>query len=91
MYSYSKMDTDSEPKPRSTYNREKHEENKEKIVAEFVVFSVIILARRVCNRVGGDLIYISFINHYYIIKYYILYLLFLGLIEKKKERERKKV
>ena len=91
MYSYSKMDTDTEPKPKSTYNREKYEQNKEKIVADFGVFSVIILARRVCNRVGGDLIYISFINHYYVIIYYKLYLLFLGLIEKKKERERKKV
>jgi hypothetical protein len=80
MYSYSKMDTDTEPKPKSTYNREKYEQNKEKIVTEFGVFTVIILVRRVCNRVGGDLIYISFINHYYIITHYILYLLFLGLI-----------
>jgi hypothetical protein len=64
MYSYSKMDTDTEPKPKSTYNREKYEQNKEKIVSEFVVFSVIILTRRA------------------IISW---------LIEKKKERERKKV
>jgi hypothetical protein len=42
MYSYGKMDTDTEPKPKSTYNREKYEQNKEKIVAEFGVFSVII-------------------------------------------------
>ena len=33
MYSYSKMDTDTEPKPKSTYNREKYEQNKEKILA----------------------------------------------------------
>jgi hypothetical protein len=62
MYSYRKMDTDTEPKPKSTYNREKYEQNKENIVAEFGVVNVIILARRVCNRVGGDLIYISFIH-----------------------------
>jgi hypothetical protein len=49
MYSYSKMDTDTEPKPTSKYNREKYEQNKEKIVSEFGVFNVIILARRVCN------------------------------------------
>ncbi len=78
MYSYSKMDTDTEPKPKSTYNREKYEQNEEKIVTEFDVFNVMILWRRVCNRVGGDQIYISFINRYYIIIYYILYLLFLG-------------
>ncbi len=32
MYSYSKMDTDTEPRPKSTYNREKYEQNKEKIL-----------------------------------------------------------
>jgi hypothetical protein len=31
MYSYSKMDTDTESKPKSTYNREKYEQNKEKL------------------------------------------------------------
>ena len=33
MYSYSKMDTDTGPKPKSTYTREKYEQNKEKILA----------------------------------------------------------
>ena len=90
MYSYSKMDTDTEPKPKSTYNREKYEQNKEKIVSEFGVFSVIILARRVCNRVGGDLIYISFINHYYMYVLYSIYIISWFNRERKKKEKRKK-
>ncbi len=30
MYSYSKMDTDTEPKPKSTYNREKYSHTTQK-------------------------------------------------------------
>ncbi len=49
-----------------------------------------IMAGRVCTRVGGDLIYISFINHYYMyVLYSVLHLLFLGLIEKEKRKRKK--
>jgi hypothetical protein len=48
---------------------------------------VKIKTGRVCNRVGNDLICI--INHHNIIIYYILYLLFPGLIEKEKRKRKK--